>query len=159
MEELISMTDFVLEQSIKINGEKSKIISYDKIENYANFLKQPLKLDMFVTCDEDGNVLEEPKSWNDYLAYPDSFDGNIEWYELYAYEQAKEKVLFGGFKYIKELRNSGGNYTHILKKGDLEIYLQWGGFHISGKKEIKTIEDLIPYNLTLTKNTIDKHEL
>lgn len=30
------------------------------IERYAKFLKQPIELWMFVPCDEDGNVLEEP---------------------------------------------------------------------------------------------------
>lgn len=51
MEKLISMTDFVLEQSESI---KSDMIGYgefiDKVVNYAKFLKQPLKLEMFVPC-------------------------------------------------------------------------------------------------------------
>ena len=67
-------------------------------DKYDIFLEQPLKLEMFVPCNENGNVLEEPKRWKDYLQYPDSFDGNKEWDELYDYQQAKEKVLFEGFK-------------------------------------------------------------
>lgn len=64
-----------------------------------------------------------------------------------------EKVIFKGFKYKKEIRNSGGNYTHILKKEDFEIYIMWGGFNIVTERktfEVKTIEDLIKYNLELT---------
>ena len=47
---LISMTNFVLEQkeNNKIDLQQRFINSY----NYANFLKQPLDLGMFVTCDE-----------------------------------------------------------------------------------------------------------
>ena len=65
---LISMTDFVLgiEQNSYTKTEKYNIIewqskceSFDKIIKYANFLKQPLKLGMFVPCDENGNVLED----------------------------------------------------------------------------------------------------
>ena len=58
------MTDFVLEQNEKIKKEKYGIESYYSTMqvsiNYANFLKQPLNLGMFVPCDKIGNVLEEP---------------------------------------------------------------------------------------------------
>jgi hypothetical protein len=53
---LISMTDFVLEQN------NFKVFRNQQILNYANFLKQPLELWMFVPCDENGDVLEEPKT-------------------------------------------------------------------------------------------------
>ena len=97
---LVPMTDFVIEYAPKFNpfGTDEQILCLDYIHNYAKFLKQPLKLEMFVPCNENGNVLEEPKRWKDYLQYPDSFDGNKEWDELYDYQQAKEKVLFEGFK-------------------------------------------------------------
>jgi|688.fasta_scaffold717292_3 hypothetical protein len=78
MENLISMTDFVLEQR--------KIFKTDNIrrfwacENYAKFLKQPLELWMFVPCDSEDNVLEEPIS-----------------HQLETYEKAKERCLFHGY--------------------------------------------------------------
>ena len=43
---LISMTDFVLEQINKAHDYKSFT---ERVENYAKFLKQPLKLEMFTT--------------------------------------------------------------------------------------------------------------
>lgn len=132
---LISMTDFVLEQN-KFNLYKN---SEEEIRNYANFLKQPLEKGMFVPCDEDGNVLEEPKSWNDYLAYPDSFDGNIEWYELYAYEQAKEKVIFKECIAYKPMLSSD---YYVVEFNYTKVWLT----HTN-----RTIENLIPYNLTLIK--------
>ena len=44
-------------------GNRKEHETYEKdlavIYNYANFLNQPLKLEMFVPCDEDGNVLAQ----------------------------------------------------------------------------------------------------
>lgn len=60
---LISMTDYVLCNS-----------NYNKVKNYAHFLQQPLKLEMFVPCDDEGNVMIE------------SFSKK--------YQEAKQKVLF-----------------------------------------------------------------
>ena len=56
---LISMTDYVLLQHAESSNQNE---FEDKCFKYATFLKQPLKLEMFVPCDEDGNVLEKPKS-------------------------------------------------------------------------------------------------
>lgn len=85
---LISMTDFVLEQkknSFYGQIESSEILQ--RIENYAEFLKQPLTLGIFVPCDEQGNFLKEP----DYTIYAGSFVFED---ECKAYGKAKEKVLF-----------------------------------------------------------------
>src|SRR5690606_19676303 len=56
--------------------------------NYAQFLKQPLRLEMFVPCDEEGNVLEVPTDTT-------SMRRNQ---KIEQYNEAKEKVLFEGFK-------------------------------------------------------------
>lgn len=83
---LISMTDFVLQE--KTGGQQVNSITsqlyYELriIKKYADFLKQPLKLEMFVPCDEKGNVLKEPSL--------------VPSYELEIYRKAKEKVLFEG---------------------------------------------------------------
>ena len=52
---LISMTDFVLYCSKNVGHPRT----INSIISYAEFLKQPLKLEMFVACDENGNILEE----------------------------------------------------------------------------------------------------
>lgn len=122
---LISMTDFVLQRAkksilplnvIETFKEGGKITN--EIFNYANFLKQPLKLEMFVPCDEEGNVLEEPDKEFE-LSYWDCST------KISKYQQAKEKVLFEGFR---------------VSKAKLFINSE------------KTIEDLIKYDLTLTPN-------
>ena len=128
---LISMTDFVLnqKQSESFNEKtfiNESLISLEKIRNYANFLKQPSKLEMFVPCDEDGNILKEPNRWVDYLQYPDSFDGNKEWDELYDYQQAKEKVLFVfkphfDISVIKHHISQGRNIEYLANFGSMQL--------------------------------------
>ena len=94
---LIPMTDFVIEYAPKFNpfGTDEQILYLDYIHNYAKFLKQTLKLEMFVPCDEDGNVLEEPKIEEEYV---DEHTTQIFAQYQYDLDKAKEKVLFEGFK-------------------------------------------------------------
>lgn len=127
---LISMTDFVLEQKKTICKIDSKDTDYyfNNIVNYANFLKQPLKLEMFVPTDKYGNVLEEKlveNYENDFGLYSDFRRYNKE------YNEAKKKVLFET------------NYElHVIK----DILTS-----------AKIIEDLVTcskLNITLTPNVI-----
>lgn len=78
---LISMTDFVLQQDI------TDIKQRDSIVKYANFLKQPLKLEMFFPCDEDGNILNNPFA-------SDKDAGSEKEFKQIQYNNSKEKVLF-----------------------------------------------------------------
>ena len=68
---LITMTDFVLLRSETPEEPIFKLIHgakhFELCENYANFLKQPLELWMFVPCDEDGKVFEEPEEYQKHL--------------------------------------------------------------------------------------------
>ena len=135
---LISMVDFVLKQKEKMNCllSQNAFEYYKTTSRYANFLKEPLKLEMFVPCDDDGNFLENPSN----KIYPASmsFSNEIEYYNL-KHQQAKEKVLFDGFRFQNE-----GYVTNGIFKFN-EEYL-----------ENKTIEDLIQFDLTLTQTAIEK---
>ena len=91
---LIPMTDFVNNVGNMENYPSHKnALSW--IYNYATFLKLPLKLEMFVPCDEDRNVLEEPKIEEEYV---DEHTTQIFAQYQYDLDKAKEKVLFEGFK-------------------------------------------------------------
>ena len=97
---LIPMTDFVLKESeteMKSNElwATQQLKSLKRITNYARFLKQPLKLEMFVPCDDEGIVLEEPKIEEEYV---DEHTTQIFAQYQYDLDKAKEKVLFEGFK-------------------------------------------------------------
>lgn len=102
MKNLISMVDFVLEQSKRIAIEITFMEYSEIIINYANFLKQPLELWMFVPCklvDGVWVVLEERLIEN----YETDF-GLMNDFENYnkKYYQAKERCLFvwqKGFDY------------------------------------------------------------
>lgn len=102
--ELISMTDFVLEQK----GDNLK---------YAQFLKQPLNLGMFVPC-VDNEVFNYSKHGNEN-----------------EYQQAKERVLFEGYKV---------SYNAVISL--------CGGYLDESKLKGKTIESLVGTNLVLTKS-------
>ena len=152
---LISMTDFLLEQNeirkqfdLPKEMDKNNISFAKKVLKYAQFLKQPLTLEMFVPCDEDGNVLEEPinyKTWEElHFNNGKKEKGTYGFLEHEKYQQAKEKVLFEDFEIATNKEGEKvilGDYT-CLKVSDLE----------NG-----TIEDLVKYvHIKLTKSAVQR---
>ena len=126
---LIPMTDFVLELwDDKLMSEIGLLAV-----NYAQFLKTPLKLEMFVPCDDNGNVLEDIIGHGMIHNYSE---------KLKQYEQAKDKVLFDGFD--------------IYSNGDL--HNAFVTFE-SSRLEIMNVENLITdfqYSFYLTPNAIER---
>ena len=159
---LISMTDFVLsqEQPTYLQSEEFEE-AYYKLHNYANFLKQPLTLGMFVPCDENGNVLEEPnRICNMNWGVKKLEDWSLNYYE---YQQAKERILFEGFEIVKDNYKSIEREFIYIPNTKTQIWRKLT-YH-SGKvetfffdyyDEFKTVENLIKYNLTLTESAIKK---
>lgn len=140
---LVSMVDWVLEY----DDQDASWDAYEAMEyniRYANFLNRPLKLGMFVPCDEEGNVL-------DFIEY-ESYVGSDEDYNQYIkkYHRAEERVLFEGFEYLRWYK---GSHIIILIHNGEEIFdynANQGRFIISANK----IEHLVKYNLELTENAI-----
>lgn len=139
---LISMTAFVLEQNkileTYVNHLRKPL--FERCVNYANFLRQPLKLEMLIPCDEEGDILEKPTNYeqrlpNMMIEYND---------EVYRYKQAKEKVLFEGIEFE---RIGGVNFLKIN-----EDTFAFHDFDIKFKD--LTIEFLVQYNLQLTEYAI-----
>lgn len=146
MKNLISMTDLVLEQD-KIS---TKSYAFDaKVVRYANFLKQPLKLWMFVPCDENGNVLEEPERDN-FLTHGICRTDDLT-KALKQHQQAKERCLFEGFNLIEISKN-----LRIIKNEKLDCQVFANQFQNVYYlcNEFSTIESLIKYNLALTPTSI-----
>lgn len=133
---LKSMVDFVLENAKQPYVEGTK---YKDLVNYAKFLKQPLKLEMFVPCDEYGNFLEEPCDYKYWIKDDENgaYEGQNE-YMCIKYQQAKEKVLFEGFEFNGKYVKYSEDWLYL----DEEIC------------EAETIEFLITYNINLTPNAI-----
>lgn len=155
---LIPLSDFVLEQEKSLENLLNESLptlkvasSYDKIVNYTNFLKQPLKLGMFVPCDEFGNILEEPKGFKEWhkwgvsskLAYSEIVECQKFWND-------KNKVLFEGFEFLSSntVFNSNLGLTICLDnyQFSIEDSLGIGGGDIWGN----TLEALAYTNLNLT---------
>lgn len=159
---LISMTDFVLFKNILL---ANKEITHNecglRILKYANFLKQPLKLEMFVPCDYNDNVLEEPANyevWEEiYLKDKNSING---FKEHESYSEAKEKVLFYGFVYTDSQKYSCLNRIPLsvspygLKNERLKLTKLKEDNKYHTWLQLYTIEDLVQCNLELTENAL-----
>jgi len=129
MKNLISMTDFVLSDEWTALNE----LNFIRVIEYANFLKQPLELWMFVPCNDNGNVLKEPDA--DYYMM-------ITRNEISKYQQAKERCLFD----VECIDISNGVFKG-LKFGSIEYNTTTKRFFYG----CKIVEDLIEYNIQLTK--------
>lgn len=141
---LISMTDYVLENITEVSDITNfsySLLKLKKVKNYANFLRQPLTLGMFVPCDDAENVLEEP-FWQ--VEFEKGKVASINLIEKSKqYQQAKSKVLFefdGGINlirnkenffiiedkngvYLRTLKNNTSNTVESLLKFSVEITL------------------------------------
>ena len=173
MNKLISMVNFVLQQDI------TDIKQRDSIVKYANFLRQPLKLEMFINCDDDGNVLKEPKKTNyqvdvntkcsgwKYLY--DNNDKLIGYYDdrkwkedFVKYKQSKEKVLFEDSVLIDETMYHQTKRVLIMLKSYPtfrifnQFYYRDGSIErqLFPNNENLRIEDLIKFELELTESAI-----
>lgn len=125
---LISMTDFVLEQGNPSNTDSQFA---DKVMAYANFLKQPLKLEMFV-------CLKNKPTVDAYMQPREMTTQYDEWFNNYGKHR-----LFKGFVLIH--KSEKFNQTLIAKdyKGSYQINI-----------ESLTVEDLINLNIKLSKNGV-----
>ena len=121
------MREFTLEMYEQIDCvHRFQDVTY----KYAKFLGQKPTLGMFVPCDEDGNVLEEPKNFKEWCvkALNTTYDLDLSKYEIY--QQALSRVVFEGFEWHAEF-------------GNLWVV------HFINNSNIKTLEDLTSYNLTV----------
>lgn len=159
---LVSMVEFVLDgpkEETTLDLNRSKTILYRrmrKCQNYANFLNTPLELGMFVPCDEDGNVLEESNKHSDRGQFVRDKEHER---KIKQYQEAKENVLFEGFKYISQ---------NTVRNDDLDIFLTTMQFMIEGSLGIgggdicgNDIEALAKCDLDiiLTESAIKKYEI
>lgn len=141
---LISMIDFVLEE--QKGGQRVNSITTQlhqelrNIKKYAKFLKQEIKLEMLIPCDENGEILERPVFQDDF-----SEDQLCNFQILREeFEEAESKVLFYNVDYFYD----EGRLT--IKFG--EIFT-----HFEDLKNGYTIEDLACwYNLDLRTNIIER---
>jgi len=133
------MTDFVLELGKKTRetGLINLQVCFIKTENYANFLKQPLELWMFVTCDESKNVIDETVHYETWLKLHKSEGSTIGFDEHLKYQKAKERCLFEGW--------------NLIAKTDITICIENELKHRLFLPNCMTIENIVYTNSQLTK--------
>ncbi|KIC63943.1 hypothetical protein [Chryseobacterium taiwanense] len=97
---LIPMTTFVIEYYS--HEGYADLQTLKLMKNYANFLKKPLHLGMFVPVDEKGNVLKEPKNYASWKTLEHNSKGETNdtsvFEEYRIYQAAEQHCLFKGFK-------------------------------------------------------------
>ncbi|MCT3691028.1 hypothetical protein HZQ92_05510 [Elizabethkingia anophelis] len=157
---LIPMTDFVL--SILNNTSPNNFVKgVESIRAYAEFLKQPLALWMFVPCDEEGKPLEEPTKekygWFSSTSYEEEsgwmYEGGEDKYQeaFTEWQKSKERVFFE----FKLLSDYNGMYR-LRNAQNVDITFDSYGCYaepfdsIPGKR-INTIEEITYLDLTLTE--------
>lgn len=167
MEKLISMTDFVLKQSLlrndKINDYGSTPIStgndFDKCLNYANLLKLILELWMFVPAklvNDKCIVLEEPINYDAYKMGMSEKDFHYNFADCVEYQEAKERVLFEGFEIARSVKSV------VIVSNGIPIHFCSETRKVKFEKENYTIEDLfkrndaLGYELVLTESAKKK---
>lgn len=158
MKQLIPMTDYVLHED-KVNPNEHTLYHTDwnkefemrfkRIVSYAKFLKQKPELWMFVACDDNNVPLVEPENWANFVEYSGVSVPNLK-PEFYAYHAAKSRVLFDGILYSGNWKDEGQTCHVLTVRSSKKI-----SFGIGFKNGIhQTLEDLAPYNLTLTETAI-----
>lgn len=149
MTTLCSMTDFVT-KSVETGCAVEQI---RRLRAYSEFLRTPLSLGQFVPTSEAGEVLEYPDQNDIKYDYPISdfevdFDYQAYDRDVEIYEKARKRVLFEGFE-VTEYDNVDHYHEKEIKCGNVCIagYYNSKWHLLSGQK---TIEDLVPFGLTLT---------
>lgn len=167
---LISMTDFVLNRPFEpkfFEGDelRKEVSKLNVIRKYAEFLKQPLTLGMFVPVDDQGNVLEPLQfccngSDCGCMGMPVNVNSQKEIDEYY---EAKEKVLFKDAIKIDTTPYKSTKRLLIDLNHQAPFRLFTKLMYYTGKVDEKflpnfsitaTIEYLVPYELELTESAI-----
>jgi len=133
-----------------------------------NFLNKELSLSMFIACDLDGNILENPI--DEILCNYCNYDKNKRGASSFSIgcegskcdsaldnfneklEDAKENIVFNEFELCI------GRNAITNKKGVIILLHKNNKFSLNGK-QIKTINDLVGNNLTIRHLAIEKYKL
>ena len=130
MTEQIFKLDIVNAKEFELKKTCDRLMAekFVKCVNYANFLKKPLELGMFVPCDLEGNVLEEPKMYNlpteaASVMSKENYKSCVKEYRKY--QEAKERVLLNinleGLDGIKHHIKQGRNIECLTQFKDITL--------------------------------------
>lgn len=140
---LVPMTDFVIEYYS--HEGYADLHTLRVMNNYANFLKMLLSLEMFVPTDQLGNILKEPKNYSDWksLSHNKTLNGGdfssvLDEYKYY--NKAESKCLFDGF----QVAYNGFSVVRIVATYNKDIELSFS--KVEGKfQHYGTVESLLNF--------------
>jgi hypothetical protein len=148
---LPSMVEYVFE--IGVPGTTDKQFT-DSVMIFANFLSQQPNIGMFVPAVEENGEwkkLEEPNHYKEWKSELDrGFEHAYENLIMKQYQTALDNVIFEGFEWntadwcdepMLEFEDKDGNY--LLYDDEDKNFKDAEGVYLN------TLEDLIPYSLTL----------
>jgi len=149
---LPSMVEYVKSLDVSTNTETDTQTLY-RLFNFANFLSQETNVGMVVAAVEENGewrILEKPRMrWKNSK---DRWGTSIETDEWIEYTTALDNVIFEGFEYDGSEEGfiyvKNGETLLIFDTENKTLFLYNSENNYT--TEIKTIEDLIPYSLTLT---------
>lgn len=135
---LIPMTTFVIEYYS--NEGYADLQTLNMMKNYANFLKKPLTLGMFIPVGTDGALLKAPKNYTSWKSlkhnreteHNENETALFEEYKLY--QKAEKKCLFKGFT----LEYNGYSFIRITASYNSSIELTFN----TNDLKCKTFEDI-----------------
>ncbi len=123
---------------------------YEKTRNnFDNFLEQPLKLEMYVPCDNDEEILKPQYIAGKEVIYNELVEEFV-MDKVKEYNEAKENVLFEGFCINGEDENI---ITLEFENTWIEFYKEHKVFMCDNYVLIN-VEDLLNYELQLTENAV-----
>ncbi|MFP3595310.1 hypothetical protein [Chryseobacterium sp. SIMBA_029] len=124
---LIPMTTFVIEYYSHEGYADLQTLAL--MNNYANFLKKPLTLGMFVPVDPKGNVLKMPKNytiWKTLEHNNGTDDEGVGSDEHRMYQKAEQKCFFeefridyNGYSVVRIVANYDDSIELTFNKSDL----------------------------------------
>lgn len=151
---LKSATDFVLEQEknyAHVTRDMKKNL-FLLVVDYAKFMKQPLRLEMFVPTDEEGRIWEAPKGCCSgrecgCMGQPVNYFSRE---DINKYYELESKVLFKGFEFKAYER------MICFDKSGIEIFIYNQNYQTfsAPRGRISSVEDLIIYEFELTESAI-----
>jgi hypothetical protein len=115
-----TLHDYVIEQyNTSQDNSIDRLANFSRCFRYAKLTNRPPKLGDFIPCDEDGNVLEEPKNFEQWTRKELNVSYYIDSNNYVQYQAAKDRVIFKGDWGVEPLL--GGSVDIFNKEQDWKV--------------------------------------
>lgn len=143
MRTLNSTTEYVL-NNVHLKDDVAYFVH--KVVKYAKTLSLPLKMNMFIPCDSDNNIIPEPE----HKEGESSLD-RMRRKDVQEYVKAQGKCLFEDFILTNHVEDPLRASIRHIKTNHAITFNNETGFY-DNERWIETVEDLIPLKPKFTKD-------